>query len=226
MTSAWAIRRQACLPAEAAHGAKKPKLRGRVHHYALFASLSAGAILLAATKTSKARVAVVVFLTTVVLQFLISSTYHMYSWPPRTERWLRRMDHSCIFLLIAGTYTPICRLKLEGQEGNKLLIMVWAGASLGVMQSLFWISAPKLLTSLLYLLLGWAGTQSLYHVGLRDPVAILVLLGGLSYSIGVLCYAFRWPGKVAQTWGFHEHFHLFVVGGVGLHFAAVTMLVL
>lgn len=101
MTSAWAIRRQACLPAEAAHvrttlhslswyvqGAKKPKLRGRVHHYALFASLSAGAILLAATKTSKARVAVVVFLTTVVLQFLISSTYHMYSWPPRTgERW-------------------------------------------------------------------------------------------------------------------------------------------
>ena len=136
------------------------------------------------------------------------------------------MDHSCIFLLIAGTYTPICRLKLEGQEGNKLLIMVWAGASLGVMQSLFWISAPKLLTSPLYLLLGWAGTQSLYRVGLRDPLAILLTLGGLSYSLGALCYAFRWPGKAAQTWGFHEHFHLFVVGGVALHFAAITVLVL
>ena len=136
------------------------------------------------------------------------------------------MDHSCIFLLIAGTYTPICQLKLGGREGTRLLTMVWAGASLGVLQSLFWISAPKLLTSPLYLLLGWAGTQSLYHVGIKDALTVLVALGGLSYSVGAFCYAFRWPGKAAQIWGFHETFHVFVTLGAALHFAAITCLVL
>lgn len=160
----------------------KPRLRGVSHRYAAFVAVPAGLLLTVSAPSYRAAVGSLVYTASLVSLFSISTLYHQPTWQPHQRRWMRRLDHAAIFFLIAGTYTPICLLALPGAEGEHLLLTVWTGALLGVAQSLFWVTAPKILVTGLYILLGWAGVQSVGQ--LRDTGVLLVACGGLAYTCG------------------------------------------
>ena len=160
----------------------KPRLRGVSHQYAAFVAVPAGLLLTLRAPSHRAAVGALVYTASLVSLFSISALYHQPTWQPHQRRWMRRLDHAAIFFLIAGTYTPICLLALPGAAGEKLLLTVWTGSLLGVAQSLFWVTAPKTLVTGLYILLGWAGVQSIGQ--LRDTAVILVACGGLAYTCG------------------------------------------
>lgn len=160
----------------------KPRLRGVSHQYAAWVSVPAGLLLTLRAPSRRAAAASLVYTAALVSLFSISALYHQPTWQPHQRRWMRRLDHAAIFVLIAGTYTPICLLALPGAAGESLLLTVWTGALLGVAQSLFWVTAPKTLVTGLYVLLGWAGVQSIGQ--LRDTGVLLVACGGLAYTCG------------------------------------------
>lgn len=160
----------------------KPRLRGVLHQYAAYTSVPAGLLLTLRAPSGKAAVGSLVYTVSLVVLFSISALYHRPTWQPHQRKWMRRLDHAAIFFLIAGTYTPICLLALPGSPGEKLLFTVWTGALLGVAQSLFWVTAPKTLVTALYVLLGWAGIQSVGQ--LRDTGVFLVACGGVAYTLG------------------------------------------
>lgn len=160
----------------------KPRLRGVSHQYAAYISVPAGLLLTLRAPSRRAAVGSLVYTASLVSLFSISALYHQPTWQPRHRKWMRRLDHAAIFFLIAGTYTPICLLALPDATGETLLLTVWTGALIGVAQSLFWVTAPKTLVTGLYLLLGWAGVQSIGQ--LRDTGVLLVACGGLAYTCG------------------------------------------
>lgn len=160
----------------------KPRLRGISHQFAAYISIPAGLILSYKAPTPRAALGALVYTASLTSLFSISAFYHIPTWQPQQRRWMRRMDHAAIFLLIAGTYTPICLLALPDKEGVALLRTVWAGAVAGICQSLFWVTAPKTLVTVLYILLGWAGVRSMGS--LHDVGTSLMAAGGLSYTLG------------------------------------------
>ena len=160
----------------------KPRLRGVSHQYAAYVSVPAGLLLTLTAPSQKAAVGSLVYTVSLVVLFSVSALYHRPTWQPHQRKWMRRLDHAAIFLLIAGTYTPICLLALPGAPGENLLLTVWTGAAIGIGQSLFWVTAPKTLVTGLYILLGWAGVQSVGQ--LRDTGVMLVACGGLAYTLG------------------------------------------
>ena len=177
----------------------KPRLRGVSHQYAAYVSVPAGLLLTSKAPSQKAAVGSLVYTVSLVVLFSISALYHRPTWQPHQRKWMRRLDHAAIFFLIAGTYTPICLLALPGAPGEKLLLTVWTGAAMGVAQSLFWVTAPKTLVTGLYVLLGWAGVQSVGQ--LRDTAVMLVACGGLAYTLGgerSIIFAFVSAGNVSS----------------------------
>lgn len=141
--------------------------------------------------------------------------------------WMRRADHASIFILIAGTYTPICLLALPADAGRIVLIVVWSGAFVGVMQSLFWISAPKALTAMLALAVGWSLGPWLGEVrnALTTTQLVLILGGGVFYTLGAVAYAIKRPNPIPGTFGYHEFFHACTIVAATMHFAVVLALV-
>ncbi|KAL3133495.1 hypothetical protein ABBQ38_007355 [Trebouxia sp. C0009 RCD-2024] len=202
----------------------KPKLRGVSHQYAACVSVPAGLLLTLRAPSQRAAVGSLVYTASLVSLFSISALYHQPTWQPHHRKWMRRLDHAAIFFLIAGTYTPICLLALPDAKGDKLLLTVWTGALLGVAQSLLWVTAPKTLVTGLYLVLGWAGVQSIGQ--LRDTGVVLVACGGFAYTCGALAYALKWPNPAPRTFGYHEIFHALVIVASIFHFTAVARLVL
>ena len=180
-------------------------------------------MLLAATP--KATAAVAVYAASVSGLFGVSALYHRITWPPRVRRWLRRLDHAMIFLLIAGTYTPIALLVLKGRLASTVLVIVWAGAAAGIALNLAWTDAPKWVSALVYLALGWVAVVAMPQLfsGLGVAGGVLIIAGGLLYSAGALVYALRRPDPAPATFGYHEIFHLLVIGGVVAHFVAVSV---
>lgn len=160
----------------------KPTLRGESHQYAACLAMPAGFLLTYLAPSSRAALGAFVYTLSLVTLFGISACYHIPTWEPRQRKWMRRLDHAAIFLLIAGTYTPICLIALPGQAGQDLLRKIWTGAIAGIGQSLFWITAPKTLVTGLYVLLGWAGIRSIGQ--LQDTNTLLMAAGGMSYTIG------------------------------------------
>jgi hemolysin III len=205
----------------------KPLLRGVSHEAAALVALGAGSVLVTLAPTAHARLASAVYSLTLVAMFAVSALYHRPTWSARARTWMRRLDHSTIFLLIAGTFTPFAMLALEGRERTQLLAFAWGGAALGVLQALFWVGAPRLLTALLYLALGWGVLPSLTALYPQLGVAGLLLLGGggLAYSVGAVVYALKRPDPVPRIFGYHEVFHALVIVASVLHFAAVLRLV-
>lgn len=206
----------------------KPTLRGVIHHWSAVAAFGAGIILVAMAPTARAAVAAGVHALSVCTLLTVSAVYHRPMWAPRPRAFMRRLDHASIFVLIAGTYTPICRLGLPDALGAKLLLWVWVAAALGVLQSIFWVHAPKPVTALLYLFVGWAVAP---HFGaVRDALSpahlALLIGGGVVYSLGAVVYAARRPNPVPGVFGYHEVFHALTVLACGLHYALVTSLVL
>jgi hemolysin III len=202
----------------------RPRFRGVSHQYAFFASLITGLVLVLVAPTHKATTAAAIYAASVSGLFGASALYHRVTWRPATRRWMRRLDHSMIFVLIAGTYTPFALLVLHGTLADVVLAIVWGGALAGMLLKLVWIDAPKWLVAAIYLALGWVGVattpQLLSHVGV-GAVALLAV-GGVLYSVGAVVYALRRPDPRPTVFGYHEIFHLLVIAAAAAHYAAIA----
>ena len=209
--------------------AVKPRLRGVSHQWAFFVSLVTGGVLVATAPEGRARVAAAVYAASVAGLFGASALYHRITWASvAARRWMRRLDHSMIFVLIAGTYTPIALLALSGPLATAILIAVWAGAAAGAVMKLVWIDAPKWVVALTYVLLGWvavAAFPQLYDA-LGLTAFLMVLGGGLLYTAGAVVYAHRRPDPVPAVFGYHEVFHVLVIVAAALQYAVVAFFVL
>lgn len=155
------------------------------------------------------------------LLYSASFTYHCLSISERASQILRRVDHMMIFVLIAGTYTPVCLVLLRGAWGYSLLGVVWAMAAAGIVLKLFWLDAPRFLSTTLYVAMGWTVLVAfLPLIRAVTPLEMTLLtLGGVTYTLGAVIYAAKWPPLTSKLFGFHEIFHLFVLGGSAFHVA-------
>lgn len=203
--------------------AARPRLRGRLHQLVFFLSIPAGAILVVAAGTEVARVGAVVYAISLTGLFATSAAYHRMAGSLRAREWLRRADHAMIFVLIAGTYTPVCLLVLQGAWRVVALSAVWAGALVGVGLKLFRLQAMRLGNSL-YLVLGWAVLALVPQLGSRPAVLALVAAGGLLYTAGTLVLARRRPDPVPEVFGYHEVWHCLVVAAAACHYAMILLL--
>ena len=205
----------------------KPRLRGVSHQFAAVAALVGGIMLVLSAPTAAANRASAIYSAALVLLFTTSAVYHSPTWQPTVRAWLRRLDHASIFVLIAATYTPICMLALRTTAGPSLLLLIWGGAALGVLQSLIWVRAPKPFSALVYLMLGWGVLPYLPQLmtTLQTPELVLLAIGGLIYSSGAVIYAMHWPNPLPKIFGYHEIFHLCVICASICHFAAIYRLV-
>ncbi|WP_176475113.1 PAQR family membrane homeostasis protein TrhA [Dietzia natronolimnaea] len=205
---------------------EKPLLRGWIHAGTLPVAVVLGVVLTVLADGAALKWACAVFLATSSLLFGISALYHRRTWGPRATALLRRLDHSNIFLLIAGTYTPMTVAALDPPASTILLAIVWSGALLGIAFRLFWLSAPRWLYVVLYIVLGWTAVWFAGDLVEANPVGVgLVLAGGLAYTGGAVVYGFKRPNPVPGVFGFHEVFHSFTVLAFGCHWAAMLLFI-
>jgi len=215
--------------ASEAIAAVKPKLRGVSHEWAFFLSLGLGAALIVAADTSQATLAVAIYAASLSALLGTSALYHRVEWKrPDVRRWMRRLDHSMIFFLIAGTYTPFALLVLDGPLADAILAVVWVGAVVGAIVEMVWIEHPKWVAAIVYMSLGWVAV--LAFPGLWEEMGVggtlLVAAGGLLYTVGAVVYATQRPDPNPRVFGYHEIFHLFVILAAAAHFAAVAFFAL
>lgn len=203
----------------------KPRLRGVSHQVAFFVALAAGGWLLSQAH-GPLFWACVVYLVTLSGQFAVSAAYHRPTWPPAARQWWRRVDHAFIMLLIAGTGTPLA-VALPPESSHSLLLVLWGGATLGVLRALVWITAPKWVATALALALAWFMWPYTTELGaaLGDVTVRWVVVGGVLYSIGAVAYATKRPDPWPTTFGYHEVFHAFVILAAACHFVAVARVV-
>ena len=201
-----------------------PLLRGVTHACAFWLALVATAVLVALAEAGVARGAALVYGAGLCLMLAGSAVYHRWKCDPRVRAVLRRIDHSTIFVFIAASYTPVCLLVLEGSLRWVVLAGVWAGAIGGIVLSVAWITAPRVLQALAYVGLGWFAIIAIPQMVARLPLAPLVLLaaGGLLYSTGAVIYAAQRPNPWPRVFGFHEVFHALVVLAAVAHFVAMA----
>ena len=209
-------------------GLVKPRLRGVLHQYAFFVSLALGAALIAVAPAGRPKLASTIYALTVSGLLGTSALYHRVNWSLRVRAWMRRLDHSMIYVLIAGTYTPFALLVLSGTLARAILSGVWAGAPAGIILKFVWITAPRWVTAALYLALGWAAVAALPDLASAlGPVAIALLMaGGLFYTAGAVVYALKRPDPAPTVFGYHEIFHVLVVAAAAAHFAVVAFYVM
>lgn len=205
--------------------AVKPRLRGWLHAVTFPLALITGIALVALAPTERARVSIAVFTVTAAMLFGVSAIYHRGHWSPRTATMLRRLDHSNIFLLIAGTYTPFAATLLDRHNAAVLLTVVWGGALLGVAFRVLWIGAPRWLYVPVYLAMGWSAAFWIpaFHAVGGAAVVTLVVVGGVLYILGALTYAFRRPDPAPTWFGFHEVFHTFTVLAFSAHVVGISL---
>ena len=205
----------------------RPRLRGVFHQYAFFVSVFVGAFFVAAASGARERASVTVFATAVAVMFGISALYHRITWRPAVRRWMRRLDHAAIYLLIAGTYTPFGLLALSGAWRWTVLPVVWGGSLAAIILKLAWVDGPKWMAAGIAIVLGWVGVVALPelwdHAGATGVV--LLVAGGLLYTTGAIVYASRRPDPVPSVFGYHELFHVLVIAATACQYAAVAFLV-
>jgi len=206
----------------------KPRLRGVSHQYAFFVSLGCGVALILAAGGARARLAAGIYAAAVSGLFGTSALYHRVSWRPSARRWMRRLDHSMIFVLIAGTYTPVALLALSGTLARVVLAVVWGGAVAGVIFKLLWIDAPKWVPAAIYVALGWVTVATFGQLpGSIGWLGVVGLgAGGLLYTVGAVIYASERPRLRPTVFGYHELFHVFVIAAAALHYAVIAFAVL
>jgi hemolysin III len=205
----------------------RPKLRGWLHVGAFPAALIAGLVLVTLGPTLTARLAAAVYALTSVLLFGVSALYHRGQWSERAVTWLRRFDHANIYLVIAGTYTPISMLALQGNLRVVVLAVIWTGAAAGVAFRVLWSRAPRWLYTALYIGLGWVAAGFLPQLldGAGVAALVLVCVGGLLYSAGGLVYGLRRPDPSPRWFGFHEVFHAFTIAAYVAQYIAISFVV-
>jgi hemolysin III len=207
----------------------KPRLRGLFHEWAFFAALAAGAMLVVLADGALATFSSWVYAVALAAMFGASALYHRFPWKSAAKRlWARRLDHSMIFVFIAGSYTPFALLCFEGTTRWLVLVMVWSGAALGLMLELVWIDSPRWLSAVAYIAVGWVGILAIPQMfsGVGVAGAVLLMVGGALYTLGAVIYAMKWPNPFPATLGFHEIFHLLVIAAAITQFVAVSFVVL
>jgi hemolysin III len=203
----------------------KPSWRGWIHAATFPVALVTGIVLISLAQGATAKWASAVFMASSLLLFGNSAMYHRFDWRPTVKAVLKRIDHANILLLIAGTYTPIALLALPFPQGTILLVVVWIGALVGILFRVLWIGAPRWLYVALYLALGWAAVMympQLFEANLA--MVILVIVGGLLYTVGAVVYAMKRPNPSPQHFGFHEIFHVCTVLAFLCHWTAALLL--
>lgn len=205
----------------------KPRLRGWVHLGTFPLALISGIVLVVLAPQGRATVATAIFAVTASLLFGISALYHRGNWSPRTAALLKRFDHSNIFLIIAGTYTPFTVLLLPEGPAQILLWLVWGGALAGIAFRVLWVGAPRWLYVPVYLAMGWAAVfflpEFLEHGGVA--VLSLVVVGGLLYTLGGIVYGIKRPNPSPRFFGFHEIFHVLTVAAFLAHYIGISIAV-
>lgn len=201
---------------------RRPMWRGWLHAGTLPFAIACGIVLIAVANGAAAKISAAIFMTASILLFGNSALYHRFNWSRRTKLILKRIDHSNILLLIAGTYTPIAVTCLTRPKATLLLTIVWSGAILGIVFRVLWIDAPRWLYVVIYLALGYAVLMYIVDLVRVAPVPlILILVGGLAYTLGAIVYALKRPNPVPNVFGFHEIFHALTVIAFACHAIAI-----
>lgn len=198
------------------------------HAVGILFALVALDVLRQMTQNSSAGTAVTIYAISMLCLYTASTVYHSLNIGWKGRIFLRKLDHIMIYFLIAGTYTPVCAISLEGTVSGKLmLLIIWSMAILGSAFTLFWINMPRYLTAIIYLVMGWTAIFAIYplHQALSGVCFFLLLLGGILYSLGGILYALKWPGRNNKHFGCHEIFHIFIVLGSICHFLMIYQLV-
>lgn len=203
----------------------KPTWRGWIHAGVLPIVIAAGIVLIVLADGVAAKVTGAVFYASSILLFGNSALYHRFNWKPKTKLALKRIDHANIFLLIAGSYTPITWLALEREKAILLLAIIWVTALLGIGFRIFWISAPRWLYVPIYVGMGWGAMAFIVDfMNANAPMMILILVGGLCYTVGALVYGLKKPNPFPGKFGFHEIFHTFTVLAFMCHWTGILLI--
>lgn len=205
--------------------AAKPRFRGRLHQAAFFVALPAGVVLVFLAHSATARVGGLVYAVTLAGLFGSSAAYHRGQWSERARRWMKRLDHSSIYLLIAGTYTPFCLLVLNGRLSIAILAVVWIGAIAGIGLKMWRIDGLHVTSGILYIALGWvvvvAGPEIVRNM---SPLGVaLVVLGGAFYTAGAIVLASKRPNPIPAVFGYHEVWHAATIAASACHYAAILL---
>lgn len=209
-----------------AAGATPPLLRGVLHGVAFLSSIVVGVIFVAEAPGSR-LVPVSVFAASAAVMLGTSTLYHRIKWSPGRRAWMRRADHAGIYLLIAGTYTPVALISLSGAWRTTVLVIVWAGAAAATASKFCWVNAPKWLAAVFGLTLGWIGVAAMPQIARHDglPPVILLAAGGLAYTIGAIVYVLRRPDPLPRVFGYHELFHALTIVALACQYVAIAFFV-
>ncbi len=206
--------------------AQRPSLRGVLHAVAFVVSCVVGALFVAHAPAGR-DLAAAVFAVTVSLMLGTSALYHRITWPPNRRLWMRRADHAALFLLIAGTYTPVALIGLHGAWRPTVLAVVWSGAVLATLTKVCWVGAPKWLSAALGIALGWVALVALPQLAHNEGLAPLFLLvaGGVAYTAGAVVYAVRRPDPLPRVFGYHELFHALTIVALSCQYVAIAVFI-
>jgi hemolysin III len=205
----------------------KPRLRGVLHQIAFFAAVVVGPLLILGAEGGRRRLGAAVFAGSVAACFGASALYHRVTWTPRMRLWMRRLDHAGVYLLIAGTYTPVSLLALTGNWRPVVLTIVWVGAAAAIALKVVWVAAPKWLAAAIGIALGWIAVVALPQLiaHLEPAAVILLVVGGLTYTAGAIVYARRRPDPVPSVFGYHELFHALTIVAAACQYVAIAFFV-
>jgi hemolysin III len=205
---------------------ERPRFRGTLHAFAFALSVLVGAAFLLATPHSR-LVPAAVFAASASVMLGTSALYHRVAWGQRARMWMRRADHAAIYLLIAGTYTPVGLISVDGRWRPTVLGIVWIGAAVAALSKLAWVGAPKWLSAVLAVALGWVGVAVMPQLAQHEGIAPVVLLaaGGLAYTAGAVVYALRRPDPIPAVFGYHELFHALTIVALACQYVAVAFFV-
>jgi hemolysin III len=205
----------------------KPRLRGVFHEGGFYAAILLAVPLALMAEPGRGRLSAIVFSACLAGCFGASALYHRPTWQPVARSWFARLDHAGIYLLIAGTYTPIGLIIMSRAWAIPVLSVVYAGAAAAILLKLFWVGAPKVLSAILGLSLGWVGVVAYSQIGKIGVAGIaLILMGGFFYTVGAVVYARRRPDPLPAVLGYHELFHICTLAAAACHWAAIAFFVL
>jgi hemolysin III len=207
--------------------ASKPLLRGWMHLVCFFLAIPAGVTVVALAQSSRGRAGALVYAVGLVALFGVSGSYHRFGWSDARRLWMQKLDHGTIFLMIAGSYTPVCLMVLQGWVAWTMLAIAWTGAAVGFLLAFTGGKASRVVRSTLYIGLGWAAVaavpQMLGNMSITELV--LIAVGGVLFTVGSVFLLTRWPDPFPGVFGYHEVWHALVVAAVACHFIAITSLV-
>ena len=206
---------------------EKPLLRGWMHLVCFFLAIPAGVTVVALAQSSRGRIGALVYALGLVALFGVSGSYHRFGWSDARRLWMQKLDHGTIFLMIAGSYTPVCLMVLDGWVRWTMLAVAWTGALVGFVLAFTGGKASRIVRSTLYIALGWAAVAAVPQMWTHMSIAELVLIavGGVLFTVGAVFLFTHWPDPFPRVFGYHEVWHVMVVVAVACHFVAITSVV-